>query len=123
MPEGQLVQLENPNGQDAAIYFTLDGSDPRLPGGDISPVAQVFAGGGLPVTVILSSSSGVPGSVWHYLDTGVDLSGDSWKSPDFDDSTSSFGASQLGYGDRDEHTVVSYGESVGNKHITRMAQG
>ena len=36
------IHLEGPSG--AEIYFTVDGSDPRLPGGEIAPQAQRYDG-------------------------------------------------------------------------------
>jgi len=58
-----------------------------------------------------------PGSVWKYFDQGIDL-GTAWRDPSFDDSAWSAGAAQLGYGDGDEVTVVSFGGDANNKHIT-----
>ncbi|HUR28269.1 MAG TPA: hypothetical protein VM509_08775, partial [Planctomycetota bacterium] len=58
-----------------------------------------------------------PGSTWKYRDNGVDL-GTSWRNASFNDSSWSSGPAQLGYGDGDEQTVVSYGPSASNKYIT-----
>jgi len=57
------------------------------------------------------------GSTWRYLDDGSDQ-GTAWREPDFDDSGWASGPAQLGYGDGDEATVVSYGGDPNNKHIT-----
>ena len=57
------------------------------------------------------------GSAWRYLDDGSDQ-GAAWREPDFDDSAWASGPAQLGYGDGDEATVVSYGGDAGNKYIT-----
>lgn len=54
---------------------------------------------------------------WRYLDTGVGPPAN-WTQPGFDDSTWSSGPAQLGYGDGDEGTVVSYGPDPQNKHLT-----
>jgi hypothetical protein len=56
-------------------------------------------------------------SVWKYRDTGEDL-GTLWKEPAYDDGAWASGPAQLGYGDGDEATVVSYGPSTANKYIT-----
>jgi len=56
-------------------------------------------------------------SVWNYLDDGSNQ-GTSWTAPAFDDSSWSNGAAELGYGDGDEATVVSYGPNQNNKYIT-----
>jgi hypothetical protein len=58
-----------------------------------------------------------PGSTWSYLDDGTDQ-GTAWSQPGYDDSGWVSGAAQLGYGDGDEATVVSYGPSSSNKYIT-----
>ncbi len=57
------------------------------------------------------------GSTWKYLDNGSDQ-GDAWIDPSFDDSGWNSGPAQLGYGDNDEATVVSFGGDQSNKYIT-----
>lgn len=57
------------------------------------------------------------GTVWKYLDNGTDK-GAVWRDPGFDDAAWAAGPAQLGYGDGDEQTVVSYGGSSSNKYIT-----
>jgi hypothetical protein len=57
------------------------------------------------------------GSEWKYLDDGSDQ-GTAWYAPDFDDSAWASGPAELGYGDGDEATVVSFGLDPDNKFIT-----
>ena len=57
------------------------------------------------------------GSVWRYLDGGGSPSA-GWAEPEYDDSGWASGPGQLGYGDGDEATVVSYGADAGAKAIT-----
>ena len=57
------------------------------------------------------------GAQWKYLDNGSGLQS-GWKWPSFNDSSWASGPAQLGYGDGDESTVVSYGADSKNKHIT-----
>ncbi|HXG49736.1 MAG TPA: Ig-like domain-containing protein [Methylomirabilota bacterium] len=57
------------------------------------------------------------GSVWKYLDTGVNL-GASWAQPAFNDAGWPSGPAQLGYGDNDEATRVNFGPSSTSKYIT-----
>ena len=57
------------------------------------------------------------GSTWKYLDNGSNP-GTAWRAPAFDDSAWKSGAGELGYGDGDEATVVSYGSSSSTKFIT-----
>lgn len=57
------------------------------------------------------------GAVWKYLDDGSNQ-GTSWREIDFDDSSWAEGPAQLGYGDGDEATVVSYGPDPNNRYVT-----
>jgi len=57
------------------------------------------------------------GSEWKYLDNGSNQ-GNNWKNFGFNDASWSSGDAQLGYGDGDEATVVSYGSNANFKHIT-----
>ncbi len=57
------------------------------------------------------------GSTWKYLDDGSDQ-GVGWQATDFNDTTWSEGAAQLGYGDGDETTVVNFGPQSASKYIT-----
>jgi hypothetical protein len=97
--------------ESGSIYFTTDGSDPRQPGGQISPAAKVSAGGVVGTTFIEKHS------IWKYLDDGSDQ-GAAWREPAFDDASWASGPGEFGYGDRDEATVVSFGDDPGSKHIT-----
>ncbi len=56
------------------------------------------------------------GAEWKYLDDGSDQ-GAAWRTLNYDDSHWSSGHAQLGYGDGDEATIISYGSSPDNKHI------
>ncbi|HSR39312.1 MAG TPA: metallophosphoesterase [Phnomibacter sp.] len=56
-------------------------------------------------------------STWKFLDNGSNQ-GTTWVQPGFADAAWSSGPGQLGYGDGDEATVVSYGADANNKYIT-----
>ena len=99
------------SGPPGTIYYTLDGSDPRDSGGGVSATALEFRQQTNSTTLIS------PGSSWKYLDDGSDQ-GAAWRPLTFDDSTWDDGPAQLGYGDGDEATEVSYGGDANNKHIT-----
>ena len=107
IPESGSIQVT----ADGVIYYTTDGSDPRMPGGAINPSASVIDGRGELVEFIKQ------GSVWKYLDDGSEQ-GASWRATAFDDTAWKQGAAQLGYGDRDEATVVEFGPSASKKFIT-----
>lgn len=57
------------------------------------------------------------GTVWKYLDNGSDPL-ITWCDSSFDHSGWASGSAQLGYGDGDEATVVSYGPDPNNKYVT-----
>jgi methionine-rich copper-binding protein CopC len=57
------------------------------------------------------------GSAWKYLDNGTNQ-GTAWRGTAFNDAAWASGNAQLGYGDGDEATVVSYGPNASAKYIT-----
>lgn len=57
------------------------------------------------------------GALWRYLDNGSNQS-TAWRERTFDHSAWASGAAQLGYGDGDEATIVSFGPSAASKHVT-----
>ena len=88
-----------------AIYYTIDGSDPRLPGGGISPTA---------INATFSNDVRKPedfvasGDVWKYLDDGSDQ-GTAWRGAAYDDSNWASGPSQFAYGETiDIKTTVGF---------------
>jgi hypothetical protein len=106
VPQGHTLTLGAGSG---TIYYTLDGSDPRLPGGTISPAA---------LSVVATSTTFIPlGSSWRFRDTGS-LPAANWFSPAYDDSAWAAGNAPLGYGTGDEATVVSFGPSSSAKYPT-----
>ena len=56
-------------------------------------------------------------STWKYLDNGSDQ-GTAWQGTGFNDGSWASGPAELGYGDFDEATLVSYGGVASNKYIT-----
>ena len=99
------------------IYYTTDGSDPRLSGGAINPQA---------ITATFDDEVPIPkdyvknGHVWKYLDDGSDQ-GKLWIVPGFDDSEWSSGPSELGYMEGDEATLISYVDSDDRSGTQRNA--
>ena len=57
------------------------------------------------------------GSNWKYLDNGSNQ-GTAWRATAFSDASWASGPAQLGYGDGDESTVVSYGPNASSKYVT-----
>ena len=56
------------------------------------------------------------GATWSYLDDGSSPA--EWNTAAFDDNAWAMGSAQLGYGDGDEVTEISFGDDADNKHIT-----
>ena len=57
------------------------------------------------------------GSSWKYLDNGTNQ-GTAWRASAFNDAAWASGNGQLGFGDGDETTIVSYGPNANSKYIT-----
>ena len=83
--------------------------------------ASIFAAGffclAFPSSIRAADTLIASGSVWKYLDNGSNQ-GTAWRAPGFNDSGWSAGPAQLGYGDNDEATEVSFGPTETNKYIT-----
>jgi hypothetical protein len=92
------------------VYYTLDGSDPRLAGGGVAPGARIFSSLGYSQSLIASNT------LWRYWDRNG-LGGTAWRETAFDDSSWSNGVAELGYGDAPA-TVIGYGPNSGSKYIT-----
>lgn len=98
VPVGYPLQVSTFSG---TLYYTTDGSDPRLPGGKINPNA-------VRMNVALTTNRWVAsGAVWKFLDTGVTPTAD-WKGANFDDSAWRSGPTEIGYGDGGEATVAGF---------------
>ena len=87
-----------------AVYYTADGSDPRLSGGAISPTATLatFSSTTRPSETFITT-----GAIWSYLDDGSDQ-GTAWQQLSFDDSSWQSGPSQIGYGESSNATTVGF---------------
>ncbi|MCU0780636.1 MAG: lamin tail domain-containing protein, partial [Akkermansiaceae bacterium] len=98
---GSSISLSGPGG--ATIYYTLDGSDPRLPGGAVSPTALAHLNP--PPQTFVAPGNDVPGqgATWRYLVSAA-APAESWKTAAHDDSSWPSGKPELGYGDGDEVT-------------------
>ncbi len=57
------------------------------------------------------------GASWKYLDNGSNQ-GTAWRAVGFNDTAWASGPAELGYGDGDEATVISYGPNSSSKYIT-----
>jgi acid phosphatase type 7 len=77
----------------------------------------VFALTSLPSREARAATLIPAGAVWKFLDNGSNQ-GTGWVAPAFDDSGWQSGPAELGYGDGDESTVVSFGPNSSSKYIT-----
>ena len=87
------------------FYYTLDGTDPRLPGGNISSSAILVSSSGsgddTPQAVTLIPRK----STWKYFDQGSEpasINGVNWKSVSYNDNSWSTGAGCFGFGSRSD---------------------
>ncbi len=108
---GFELLMSQSNGTPGTIYYTTDGSDPRLWGGAINPSAAIFEDDTTGVTLISRQS------VWQYKDDGSNQ-GTAWRGMGFNDSSWDQGPAELGYGDGGEATEVGYGPDPDNKYQT-----
>jgi hypothetical protein len=58
------------------------------------------------------------GSNWKYHDQGATDFGTAWRMPEYDDTAWASGLAELGYGDNNEVTVLSYGPNSSRKYTT-----
>ncbi len=117
---GTRINLTSPTG---TVFYTADGSDPRLPGGALSPKAIQVPNGLTTDTVIPT------GATWRYFANDLGLGASDvvvghpsydrshWKHPSFDDSTWPEGPAEFGYGEGDEATVLPFGDPA-NRFIS-----
>ena len=106
IPQQGTVQVT----ADGVIYYTVDGSDPRMTGGAPNPDAVMIDGRGLPLRFIDK------GATWKYLDDGSDQ-GAAWRANGFDDGAWAEGPAALGYGNP-VVTEVGFGGSPSARFIT-----
>ena len=108
--EGYPLLVTNKAG---TIYYTTDGSDPRLTGGAARPSAVSQPGSLLDVALFPIES------VWAYNDSDGDL-GTSWRFLSYNDDLWPTGKGALGYGPiKDGTIVIPIGTEV-NKSIPRQ---
>lgn len=108
-----------------SVFYTTDNTDPRVPGGAISPAAISYTASSQTDTLVPA------GSLWRFSDTGANLGGSdvvagnaayssaNWKHPAFNQESPqwSAGNAELGYADSPV-TTVGYGADPNAKYIT-----
>ena len=104
------------------IEFNVDGDEKKANGyfknidgeiiDDFTLMADVYGVPAMAPEVVIPE-----GASWKYLDDGSDQ-GAAWRSNTYDDGNWLEGPAQLGYGDGDEATVVSFGPNSSRKFTT-----
>ncbi len=107
VPVGYELVFDSPH----TVYYTTDGSDPRLPNGAPSGSAQAWNGAQAALPLVSKQSA------WKYLADGTDQ-GTAWRAPSFDDSAWLSGNAQLGFGDGDEATLLGWGTNPSARYLT-----
>lgn len=93
---------------DGDLYYTTDGSDPRLEGGEINPTAQRVEAN----TLVFPA-----GETWKYDDSGTDNSSN-WQTSPFDDSGWQEGPAPLGFGRITNTTIATTVNSTFPRKVT-----
>ncbi len=119
---GTTFRFNGPPG--AEIFYTLDGSDPRAPGGGLNPNARRYETSSRTTTLVPAGSTWK----WHTDAVGLgssavvegapDWSDANWKHPGFPDTNWPEGPAQLGYGEGDERTLIPFGPNPSSKWMT-----
>ncbi|MNU70165.1 hypothetical protein D3C71_595670 [compost metagenome] len=91
--------------------FTYGGKSFKLEAVASDGVATLKITGPPPATLIAY------GATWRFLDNGSNQ-GTTWIPASFNDAGWASGASQLGYGDGDEATVIGYGPNILSRYTT-----
>jgi hypothetical protein len=121
MPPSQYKlgsQFQNLTAVGNTVVSTQHGA---LPG--INRVWSTDTAAGTYTTLLPGGGTFVPfGSNWKYLDNGTDQ-GSAWRASVFNDGSWASGPGQLGYGDGDEATVISFGPNSNSKYITYYFRG
>ena len=99
--------------QSDEVYYTTDGTDPRMSNGDINPRATRLGQAETEPIITINSE-------WKYLDTGSKLDRVDWTAIEYDDSEWKSGKAELGYGDGDEATAVDRGSEPSSKFHTTI---
>jgi hypothetical protein len=98
VPLGFRFRLENPNPAGGTTYYTINGADPRQPGGALDASARTAVTGAVAANMILP-----PGRSWKWslpsAAPPADANGRPWTAPGYVDAGWSAGSAPLGYGE------------------------
>jgi hypothetical protein len=98
VPVGYQFRINNPNPAGSTTYYTINGADPRQPGGTLDASALTAATGTVTASTIIAA-----GRSWKWLlpsaAPAADTSGLAWTAAAYADSAWSSGTAPLGYGE------------------------
>ncbi len=102
--KGFALRIDNPGGK-GTIYYTLDGTDPRLKGGGVAPQAIVFDGTPIPINADLRASARVLND--------VDLNDVEWSAlTEADFLVTGLRIAEINYHPHDANPVPGLGEAA-----------
>jgi hypothetical protein len=98
VPAGWQFHISNPNSSGGTTYYTINGADPRQPGGALDPAAQTAVASSVTASTVLAN-----GQTWKWLQPAAapanDGNGAPWTAEAYLDSAWSSGTAPLGYGE------------------------
>ena len=95
--------------QSDEIYYTTNGTDPKLPSGKLSPFAIRLHQAESQVIIKKDSE-------WKYLDSGDHLDKINWTDLNYNSENWKIGNAEFGYGDGDEETIIERGSTASRKY-------
>jgi hypothetical protein len=109
---GEFLHVNGVADQGFAVFPSKDSSPPTSTSSSSSTTTTTTT-----TTPPTGGTLVAAGATWRYLDNGSNQ-GTAWRATSFDDSAWKQGPAQLGYGDGDEATVISYGPNASQKYLT-----
>ena len=119
-PPGSVVPIQAGSATGGQIFFEWIGNTAGIADTGAAAASITMPASDTTITASYTTTNIVymaQGSAWKYHDQGQNL-GTAWQAAGYDDASWPSGDAQLGYGDGDEATVVSFGGVAANKHIT-----
>jgi hypothetical protein len=116
---GSVVPIEADSASPGQVFVQWIGNVAGVADAHASATTLTMSNQGVTVTALFSSNTVfiAENVAWKYHAQGQDL-GPDWRASDYNDSAWPSGPAQLGYGENDEATVVSYGGISTNRYPT-----
>jgi len=116
---GSVVPIQADPASPGQMFVQWIGNLAGVVNTQASATTLIMPGQSVTVTALYSSNAVfiAETATWKYHDLGQNL-GTAWRAAGYNDSAWPSGPAQLGYGENDEATVVSYGGNTTNRHPT-----